>query len=507
MKDITAPADVFTRRRSPVSRSMLARTGRLSGRHAQGDRGQYKKNSRCIDHAKIVGQEILEKINNVYLNLGLFTTRLQPADVNWVSGEDARSLLLALLSHYPDMIYPARCQDLRQKAVPLDHPITASVRPAEQRGNGMVVSLKGTGRGPHTEVHASSARAALAAPKEYAGTEVDILGLHPHPQLSRLVCLWAGGRRWRQTRSHYKKAAQTTVRLDGRTAKWVKDDAVIATALGRVQWKDIRRITGATAWGEQILYRLKHRALSNWDPTNDRIGCPIEECLHPVATPAHTFWDCPGAAQLWQLVQAPWRVLGATADTIQARNIFSLELAVVPPALWQILDELYHHLPEEEREDVRRHVHGVMQHCWNIGVVVMLQAIWKRRCRYRDTYEDATAERALALLQGRLRTAYLTIRLTTLSTTRQPAHHMAAKVCRTALTQTSSHSLGGLTPTTEREQLVLFFDGGSRGNPGPGGSGSAIVKIGGTPCAPTILWMASVSYAHKTTNNIAKRRL
>jgi multidrug efflux pump len=52
-------------------------------------------------------------------------------------------------------------------------------------------------------------------------------------------------------------------------------------------------------------------------------------------------------------------------------------------------------------------------------------------------------------------------------------------------------------PTTGTRYL-LFFDGGSRGNPGPGGSGSVMIRLGGTP---QLVWAASMSYAQRTTTN------
>jgi ribonuclease HI len=50
--------------------------------------------------------------------------------------------------------------------------------------------------------------------------------------------------------------------------------------------------------------------------------------------------------------------------------------------------------------------------------------------------------------------------------------------------------------TTDR--FLLFFDGGSRGNPGPGGSGSVIVRARDSF---EIIWMASMSFAGRTTTN------
>jgi hypothetical protein len=54
-------------------------------------------------------------------------------------------------------------------------------------------------------------------------------------------------------------------------------------------------------------------------------------------------------------------------------------------------------------------------------------------------------------------------------------------------------------------RYVLFFDGGSRGNTGPGGAGAVIVCLGILEGQYQIVWAASMSYAAAaTTNNYAE---
>jgi ribonuclease HI len=50
-------------------------------------------------------------------------------------------------------------------------------------------------------------------------------------------------------------------------------------------------------------------------------------------------------------------------------------------------------------------------------------------------------------------------------------------------------------------QYLLFFDGGSRGNPGPGGSGAVIVQVSHQATRASVIWSAAMSAAHKTTTN------
>ncbi|KAE9068431.1 hypothetical protein PF007_g27692 [Phytophthora fragariae] len=82
----------------------------------------------------------------------------------------------------------------------------------------------------------------------------------------------------------------------------------------------------------------------------------------------------------------------------------------------------------------------------------------------------------------------------------------AARACHLALTTPSAETAHIPHQTVGDKRTLLFFDGGSRGNPGPGGAGTVIVHLGGATLTPRVVWMASVSYASKTTNNIAEYR-
>ncbi|KAE9178836.1 hypothetical protein PF005_g23916 [Phytophthora fragariae] len=183
---------------------------------------------------------------------------------------------------------------------------------------------------------------------------------------------------------------------------------------------------------------------------------------------------------------------------------FGLKLVYVPVGIWEFLDELHRQDTEETRDKVRGQVHQLLQWCWALGVVTTLQAIWRRRCLYRKNLEDTSAHAAAAILHGRLRSAYLTIRsyATAPST---PQHRVAAaKLCYLALTSRTEHASYIPRPISSAERRLLFFDGGSRGNPGPGGAGAVIITMGGGTPSPAILWRASVSYATRTTNNVAE---
>ncbi|GMF39259.1 unnamed protein product [Phytophthora fragariaefolia] len=66
---------------------------------------------------------------------------------------------------------------------------------------------------------------------------------------------------------------------------------------------------------------------------------------------------------------------------------------------------------------------------------------------------------------------------------------------------------GGAPPplTAGVAHRALLFDGGSRGNPGLGGSGSILVDIDVATGAVRPLWIASMAYGNrKTTSNVAE---
>ena len=51
------------------------------------------------------------------------------------------------------------------------------------------------------------------------------------------------------------------------------------------------------------------------------------------------------------------------------------------------------------------------------------------------------------------------------------------------------------------DRYLLFFDGGSRGNPGPGGAGAVVVRVTAHGSQPQLVWAAAMSLAQRTTTN------
>ena len=99
----------------------------------------------------------------------------------------------------------------------------------------------------------------------------------------------------------------------------------------------------------------------------------------------------------------------------------------------------------------------------------------------------------------------MTLRDITMETITNEAIQAAAIAIFTSFADTSLGAEPVLCTLSGTGFCVLFFDGGARGNPGPGGAGAIIVTRADTPERPHVRWMCSVFLARSsTTNNVAE---
>jgi ribonuclease HI len=105
------------------------------------------------------------------------------------------------------------------------------------------------------------------------------------------------------------------------------------------------------------------------------------------------------------------------------------------------------------------------------------------------------------LLDNRLRQGYASMHLYVRPAVGHRTLSAAAGIIATALRRPWGGSLQGVRPDNPTCRYLLFFDGGSRGNPGPGGSGAVVVRL--TPYGGPfqLVWAGSMSYAARTTTN------
>lgn len=121
------------------------------------------------------------------------------------------------------------------------------------------------------------------------------------------------------------------------------------------------------------------------------------------------------------------RPVGGPEAPSRRQATFGLNLAVVPPGVWTVLDTVHQQDSEQVRDAIRPHVHEILHTCWRLGDTETVQDIWRRWSMYRDEREDTSIARAAAILHGRLRSAYQNIRAIQTSTRGPPAPGRSGK--------------------------------------------------------------------------------
>ncbi|KAG6955083.1 hypothetical protein JG687_00011430, partial [Phytophthora cactorum] len=122
--------------------------------------------------------------------------------------------------------------------------------------------------------------------------------------------------------------------------------------------------------------------------------------------------------------------------------------------------------------------------------------------KMQSRQNDVTTERHRASMLARLRHGYTTVIQHLRRQLDLMLHAKAAKVMKTVFCDNWDPVSGLQRPGA---RYVLCFDGGPRGNPGPGGSGAVVVCVGQDMAEIRICWVGSMLYAARTTlNNVAE---
>jgi ribonuclease HI len=180
----------------------------------------------------------------------------------------------------------------------------------------------------------------------------------------------------------------------------------------------------------------------------------------------------------------------------------SLEMPDTPTRAWQAVQERL----EAAGDDHRDVLFEVSRDLGRLTAATTIHAIWCARLRLRHEPEaDQPTLRAVvnATVDNALRDfVLLTYEYDSdkqTAPTRTVTGALAARLTEPPAEPTRT------PPVSSRSRYLLFFDGGSRGNPGPGGSGSVMVRVDTDTHATEIIWASSMSYAQAdTTNNTAE---
>ncbi|KAF1318920.1 Voltage-gated ion channel, partial [Globisporangium splendens] len=308
------------------------------------------------------------------------------------------------------------------------------------------------------------------------------VSFHAHPRFTRIVQLWGGNGRYNTTRSFYRQqvaATRTQIGKDTRDAavnKAVHTAGSLWPGLQLIQWSELHNIPGITAYTAQTLLRLKANRLSMWNYEKADQSCSNPECSQVVQSSVqHLFWECPKAKLVWNYFYALWAKIGITPSHDPAIWIFSLDLPDTPRHAWTTIKRhiIGHKFSNEHLQD---HLYPVAHTLWRYMSASLIHAIWCAHLRRMDSDPiESTAEMAIMMTRLEAGMRNLT-RLAEAQAGDSDGHTVAAVLKAYVDCFLSQTDAIPLTPSDTRGVYLLFFDGGSRGNPGPGGTGSIITS-------------------------------
>ncbi|KAF1322650.1 Abc transporter g family member 31, partial [Globisporangium splendens] len=235
------------------------------------------------------------------------------------------------------------------------------------------------------------------------------------------------------------------------------------------------------------------------------LSCSNPECSPVVQSSVqHLFWECPKAKLVWNYFYALWAKIGITPGHDPAIWIFRLDLPDTPRHAWTTIKRhiIGHKFSNEHLQD---HLYPVAHMLWRYMSASLIQAIWCAHLRRVDSDPiKSTAEMAIMMTRLEAGMRNLT-RLAEAQAGDSDGHTVAAVLEAYVDCFLSQTDAIPLTPNDTRGVYLLFFDGGSRGNPGPGGTGSIIVRVHKDSHTASLIWAASMAYSRKdTTNNFAE---
>ncbi|KAF1327759.1 reverse transcriptase, partial [Globisporangium splendens] len=337
------------------------------------------------------------------------------------------------------------------------------------------------------------------------------VSFHAHPRFTRIVQLWGGNGRYNTTRSFYRQQVAVTRTQIGKDTRDAAVNKAVHTAgslwpgLQLIQWSELHNIQGITAYTAQTLLRLKANRLSMWNYEKADLSCSNPECSQVVQSSVqHLFWECPRAKLVWNYFYALWAKIGITPGHDPAIWIFSLDLPQTPRHAWTTIKRhiIGHKFSNEHLQD---HLYPVAHMLWRYMSASLIHAVWCAHLRRMDSDPiESTAE--MAIMMARLEAGMRNLtRLAEAQAGDSDGRTVAAVLKAYVNCFLSQTDAIPLTPSDTRGVYLLFFDGGSRGNPGPGGTGSIIVRVHKDSHTASLIWVASMAYSRKdTTNNFAE---
>jgi ribonuclease HI len=143
-------------------------------------------------------------------------------------------------------------------------------------------------------------------------------------------------------------------------------------------------------------------------------------------------------------------------------------------------------------------IYEVLSDVWRLQVLVALQVIWAWRNSHRSQEAWCRAHALAVYHQRRVSIAFVL-------RARYDDDLPRLRIIQLFSQLQSTHTPPLAAPMAySPTDILVFFDGGSRGNPGPSGAGSILVAVSHDRTSAQILWAAAMSYRTPHTNNQAE---
>jgi Reverse transcriptase-like len=169
-------------------------------------------------------------------------------------------------------------------------------------------------------------------------------------------------------------------------------------------------------------------------------------------------------------------------------------LTHTPTSFWHQLT--VKQLKDTDRSRIAPIVYTVFQDIWQLYVLAVLDSKWAWRVGSFSTPVPHPMVFSARLLQ-RWRQVFFALHRT------YPLESVEREVLRLITLPNEIHPSVGPTTGDTNTLTLLFFDGGSRGNPGVSGAGSILVTVADTKIA-SILWVHAAAFDQPLTNNQAE---
>jgi hypothetical protein len=155
-----------------------------------------------------------------------------------------------------------------------------------------------------------------------------------------------------------------------------------------------------------MLLRVKHHALSVYDPVSAGLHCPHGACLNAGRVNLyHVFWTCPAANRLRTIFVDKWKAAGLRMESYE-RAIFALTLQEEPTAIIKQTGSILADCMDVTIGDLGGIVESIVEQCWALGAAQYLHAVWRWRVAFFDEHNNTTREYHEANFKARLRSSH-----------------------------------------------------------------------------------------------------